>query len=62
MAFRETEAARMVGLGIQQFRRYVRAGLIQARVEPLGRCRLYLRSDLAAFLNSLPVDKTAIKP
>ena len=60
-AFRESHAANYCGMGVDTFRVHVHSGQITARVSRLGGARLYLRVDLDKFLQSLPVDNTAIK-
>ncbi len=58
-AFREKDAIRYLGLGIHRFRAKVHTGVIKPRLE--GKQRLYLRRDLDDYLESLPVDSSAVK-
>ena len=58
-AFQETSAAYYYGISIDKFRAHVHAGRILARVE--GKRRLYLKIDLDSFLQSLPIDHSAVK-
>ena len=59
-AFKESKAAAYCGMGIDKFRSYVHSGRIPARAET-GGARLYLRLDLDSFLQSLPIDETAVR-
>ena len=59
-AFKEANAAAYCGMGIGKFRGYVHSGRIIARADT-GGYRLYLKLDLDSFLQSLPIDTTAVK-
>ncbi len=48
-------AAKYVMLGIHEFRDLVHRGIIKYRTRPGHRRRIYLKSDLDAYLADLPV-------
>jgi len=50
----ECEAAKYLKLSVNELRKFVRIGLIPARHHPERRRRIYLRSDLDHYLESLP--------
>ena len=53
-AFHERAAARYLGMNRTSFRQLVFAGVIPYTVHLNGRTRIYLRSDLDAYLGTLP--------
>ena len=51
----ETDAAKYVKLGIHEFRDLVDGGIIVYRLRPGHKHRIYLKSDLDAYLANLPI-------
>ena len=54
----ETTAAKYIMLGIHEFRDLVHDGVIPYRTRPGHNRRIYLKSDLDAYLAGLPIGGT----